>query len=418
MTDTKTCPVAGVTEIDFNSREFAENYKQIYADIHASGCPYVHSTAGDFYGLASHADITKACTNVKMWSSKLGPALRYQSPDEPGVLVSVDPPEHTFEAKLVGKAFSKTYFESFIPGITEFINGRLDSVFADGKCDIHKVVSEPLPLWVIFAMFGRSIDDRGIELYREGFAKGIGAMLKPESDLGEGESTKGGAASEYIATFLWDHLQDVKAKVASGEMAADANLLTRFITAEVDGQRLTDEKIMAFCGFLLAAGSGTTTILVSALLYRLLREPEQLARVKADRTLVPLAIEECLRVDSPLHGLFRSNNEPIELGPLKLEKDTKVLMMWGAGNYDPNVFPDPYTFNLDRGMSEVRKHLSFGFGIHICRGAPLSRIEAELFINIILDRLPNVRLDGEVTPDYRIPIFSGIRGLPIAWDVA
>ena len=401
MTGTRTCPVDGVMEVDFNTREFAETYKQVYADIHASGCPYVHSTAGDFYGLASHADITKACTNVKLWSSKLGPALAYQDPETPGVLVSVDPPEHTFEAKLVGKAFSKTYFESFIPGITAFINERIDSVFADGHCDIHKVLSEPLPLWVIFAMFGKAIDDEG--------------MLKPTEQL-DGHPA-GGAANAYTDTFLYAHLEDMKQKVASGELKADENLLTRFITTEVDGKKLSDDKIMAFCGFLLAAGSGTTTILVSALLYRLLREPEQLARVKADRTLVPLAIEECLRVDSPLHGLFRTNNEPIELGPLKLEKDTKVLMMWGAGNYDPNVFPNPYEFDLDRGMPEVRKHLSFGYGIHICRGAPLSRIEAELFINIILDRLPNVRLEGEVEPDYRIPIFSGIRSLPIAWDV-
>ncbi|HEX2813842.1 MAG TPA: cytochrome P450 [Sphingopyxis sp.] len=410
MKEAKTCPVDGVVEVDMNSEAFAENFKDIYTRMHASGCPYAHSTVGDFYAIGKHQDITKACTNTKLWSSKLGPALQYQSPETPGVLVSVDPPEHTFEARLVGKAFSKTYFESFIPGIKAFLNERIDSFIANGRCDIHKEISEPLPLWVIFAMFGKAIDDEGIDAYREAFVGSIGQMLATDPLARP-------SRNPYADSFLSDHLVDVKRKLASGEAQPDDNLLTRFITTEIDGQRLTDDKILAFCNFLLAAGSGTTTILLSGLLYQLLNAPEQFEKLKANPDLVPLAIEESLRVESPLHGLFRTNNEEVTVGPLTIKPDTKVMMMWAAANLDPTVFPNPEKFDLDRDLADVRKHLAFGYGIHICRGAPLSRIEARLFLETILERLPNLRLDGPMKKDRRIPIFNGIGELPVAWDV-
>lgn len=407
MGDVKTCPVEGVIELDFNSDEFTKNYKQIYSELHESGCPFAHSSDGDFYALAAHKDIVEACVQSQQWSSKFGPGLQYQPADTPGVLVSVDPPEHTFEAKLVGKAFTKAYFESFIPGIRAYLNERIDAVFSQGHCDIHKEFSEPLPLWVIFKMFGKPIDAEGIQSFREGFVAGVGQMLRPQAPA---------VRANGAAHFLADHLEDTKRRLASGDASPDDNLLTKFITTELNGRRLTDEKILGFCSFLLTAGSGTTTIMLSNLLHRLLETPELYERVRDNRDLIPVAIEECLRVDAPVHGLFRTNNEETQIGPLHLEPDTKVMMLWSAGSLDPTVFKDPHKFDLDRDMGEIRKHLAFGYGIHICRGAPLSRIEGQLFLEVLMDRLPNLRLDGEPTPETRIPVLQGLRALPVAWD--
>ena len=106
-----------------------------------------------------------------------------------------------------------------------------------------------------------------------------------------------------------------------------------------------------------------------------------------------------MRVDAPVHGLFRTNNQPAQLvASCELEADTKVMMLWAAGSLDPTVFLDPGTrFDLDRDIDQVRKHLAFGYGIHICRGAPLSRIEAQLFLEAVLrPRFPDLRPDGEV----------------------
>lgn len=408
MDDLKTCPVEGVMELDFNSEAFIRDFKDTYRQLHESGCPYAHSSDGDFYALAAHKDIVEACTKPLLWSSRFGPGLQYQPPETPGVLVTVDPPEHTFEAKLVGKAFTKAYFESFIPGIREFLNARIDAVFAQGGCDIHKEISEALPLWVIFKMFGKGIDEDGIRGFREGFVASVGQMLRPQAPA---------QRTNEAAHFLAEHLEDTKRRLASGDAQADDNLVTKFITAELNGRKLSDAQILGFCSFLLTAGSGTTTIMLSNLLYRLLQSPEQLAKLKANPDLIPVAVEECVRVDAPVHGLFRTNNEAIKVGPLDLKPDTKVMMLWAAGSLDPDVFADPQKFDLDRDMAEIRKHLSFGYGIHICRGAPLSRIEGQLFLEVLLGRLPNLRLDGEPTPETRIPVLQGIRALPVVWDV-
>jgi len=117
-------------------------------------------------------------------------------------------------------------------------------------------------------------------------------------------------------------------------------------------------------------------------------------------------------------GLFRTNDEETDLGPLHLEKDTKVMMLWAGANLDPTVFEDPLKYSLDRDPDLVRKHVAFGYGIHICRGAPLARLEAKLFLETLLRRLPNLRIAGEVKPELSMPVLQGIAELPLAWDVA
>ena len=408
----KTHAVEDVHELDFNSAEFQRGFKDIYARMHASGCPFAHSASGDHYAVASHKHLTEALTKPNLWRSKYGPGLQYQPEDTPGVLVSVDPPEHTFEAKVAGRAFSKAYFDSFIPKMQAWLDNAIDGFQAAGRVDMHKAISEAFPLFVIFDMFGIPIEGR-TEIFRGEIKKGVGLMLTP----GDFRIRQTGDTRAVSNPMFQNHLDDCKRKLASGEFAPGENLITRFLTAEVDGQRLSDEKIMGFCAFLLAAGSATTTILLSNLIYRLLSEPEEFAKVKADPSLIPLAIEEALRIDAPVQGLFRTNDEETDLGPLHLEPDTKVMMLWAGANLDPTVFDNPLKYSLDRDPELVRKHVAFGYGIHICRGAPLARLEATLFLETLMRRLPNLRIDGEVKQELSMPVLQGIAELPLAWDV-
>ncbi len=413
MTTTKTHPVEGVMEIDFNSPDFQSDFKEVYARMHASGCPFAHSTPGDHYAIGSYKELTGALLQPKLWRSKFGPGLPYQPEDTPGVLVSVDPPEHTVEARIAGKVFSKAYFDSFEPRVQEFVEERIDTFFAKGECDIHAEVSIPLPLFVIFEMFGIPLEGRA-EVFRQELKDSVGFMLKP-ADLREGMvQTDFTRESERM---IVEHVDDCERKLASGEMGPEDNLVTKFMSTEVNGERLSREKILGFCRFLLVAGSATTTILLSNVLHRLLQEPKQFRMIVEDPSLIPIAIEEALRIDAPVQGLFRTNDAETDIGPIHLEPDTKVMMLWAAANLDPEMFEDPDRFDITRKPSVIRKHVAFGHGIHVCRGAPLARMEAKLFLETLIRRLPNMRVAGEVKPELAMPVLQGIAQFPLAWDV-
>ena len=421
----KTCPLEGVMEVDFNTEPFLTDFKQIYQQMHSGGCPYAHSTSGDHYAVASHPQIISMLKNYDQWKSKYGPGLNYQ--EQEGVLVSVDPPEHTFEVKIVASAFSMDYFRSLIPEMQAFVDEQIDGFYADGQVDLHQALSIPLPLFVIFRMLGIPLEDETgdkTDLVREMIIGSVGLMLTPTEEVmrqmaaGSVDEARMRAIAGTQQMFI-DHLADCKKKLASGEYQNDTNVVCQFLTTPgPDGTYLTDEKILGFCGFLLTAGSATTTIMLSNIIYRLLTEPEAFAKLQENPDLIPLAIEETLRLDAPVQGLFRTNDHETDLGPIHLQQDTKVMLLWAGGNLDPNVFDNPQKFSLDRDLNKVRRHLAFGYGTHFCRGAPLARLEGDIFLRTLLRRLPNLRLNGPAVQEKRMPVLQGFRKLPIAWDVA
>ena len=424
MSDTRTKPVDGFKEIDFNSEPFLTDFKNVYEGMHTSGCPFAHSPRGDHYAVASHAEIMKILKQYDVWKAKFGPALNYL--ESPGVLVSVDPPEHTFEVRIVSAAFSREVFERMVPEMEAFVNERIDSVFEQGEVDLHELLSVSLPLFVIFRLLGiERYDEDGTDRFewtRNGIVNTVGLMLVPPDEVAQmiknGNIEQARMQNLMRTTELFvKQLTETKSKLASGEWLGGQNLVTRFLTTPgPDGSLLTDDKILGFMGFLLTAGSATTTIMLSNIIHRLLTEEGTFDRVKDDPALIPIAIEETLRLDAPVQGLFRTNDEEVDLGPAHLEKDTKVMLLWAAGNLDPEVFDHPMKFDLNRDLAKVRRHLAFGYGTHFCRGAPLARLEGEVFLRTVMQRFNNLRLNGQVVMEKRIPVLQGILKLPVAWD--
>ena len=421
---TKTHSVESWSEIDFNSEPFLTDFKQIYEALHSGGCPYAHSSMGDHYAVGSHQHIMDILKQYDVWKSKFGPALGYL--ETPGVLVSVDPPEHTFEVRIVAECFSKEIFEALRSEMETFVHAKIDAFFGDGEVDLHEAVSVPFPLFVIHKLLGIPLEDPDgssrIPWIRDGLITSVGTMVEPasrESSLRRlGPDDSGVAGAIRTQNMYVDHLATCKAKLESGEWEDDANIVCRFLTNPgPEGTYLSDDKILGFMAFLETAGSATTTIMLSNIIHRLLTEPGAYEWVCDDPSLIPLVMEETLRLDSPVQGLFRTNDQEVELNGCQLEQDTKVMLLWAAGNLDPEVFEDPMRFSLDRDLAKVRRHLSFGYGTHFCRGAPLARMEGEIFLNAILPRLKNLRLNGEVMMEKRIPVLQGIRSLPVAWDV-
>jgi cytochrome P450 len=192
-------------------------------------------------------------------------------------------------------------------------------------------------------------------------------------------------------------------------------LLTRLLTVERDGQKLTQEDVMGFCQFLMVAGSATTTLLIGNVMSRIIDDPALAARLIADPSLIEIAVEESLRIDAPVHGLFRTNDEPVCMQGVDIPVDSKVLALFGSANLDPTVWENPEEFSLERDPVQLRKHFAFGVGIHYCLGAPLARMEAQLAVQEMLAKLPNMQGNGE-RQLVKAAVLKGFEVLPVKWS--
>ena len=292
------------------------------------------------------------------------------------------------------------------PEITEFVSGLLDDLAPRGECDLMRDFAMQIPLFVIARMLGVNPDDG---LMFRGWVEVLTMGTFQEADP-EDHARVGMELAEYFRREIAQR----KAALAAGE-PLEQDLITRLLTAEVDGKTLEPARVMGFISFLLIAGSGTTTMLICNAIAELLNHPDQMAKVVANPDLVPALIEESMRYTAPVHGLFRTNNEETELHGVTIPKDSKTLCLFAAANHDDSVFPNPEVFDIERPMGQLRKQLGFGWGTHICVGAPLARMEARIAFEQIFARLPNLRANG---PAKRTDpsVLYGYDNLPVAWD--
>ena len=405
---------AAVPVVDFLASDFHENYQDIYREV-TTRCPIVQSRTGDFYAVGRYDDIMRICLDTNRWSSKFGPGLYHQPPETPHALVNADPPQHDAEIRIIAKALSKPYFDSLEPDIHGFVHRTIDEMYSRGNADIHREIAETLPLFVICKMLGVPFEGN-LHMFRDWVIHSAAAnLLQPGTPAFE----KAWEKINLLFQYFTPRIEEWRVRLKHGEADPNENLITRLLTArDGEGNGLAPDKVLGFAKFLLLAGSATTTILISSIVHRLLREPDKFARIHADPTLIPKAIEESLRVDSPVHGLFRTNNEPTVIDGVELPPDTKMMLLWASANRDPAVFPEPESFDLDRDIRQIRKHVAFGHGIHFCRGAPLARMEVAIALTAMFERLPGLRLDGEPVREWRIPVLQGWATMPVAWNVA
>jgi cytochrome P450 len=190
------------------------------------------------------------------------------------------------------------------------------------------------------------------------------------------------------------------------------DLLTRLVEAEVDGQRLTQEEILGFFQLLVVGGQETTANLINNAILCFIENPEQLARVRADMSLLPQAIEEVLRYLSPIQWLMRTPTRDVELHGKRIPAGKLLLAMLGSANRDPAQFPEPNRFDITR--QQPNAHVAFGQGIHFCLGAPLSRLEAKVALTDLLTRMEDIEFASATPwPPRRALHIHGPASLPI-----
>lgn len=387
-------------------------------DALRSDCP-VHRFDGfdpPFFTMTRHADVTAMLRDWQTWSSHYGQSPRYSVS---GCLFS-DPPDHTMYRRLVQQGFTPRVVDRMETDIAHLADQLIDSMVANGTSgDLHDDIACPLPVLVIADVLGVPTDR--IAQFKEWSDRQVEAMGSNDPD----------AAAEnraQIDAFFVEQLGQRRAALAAagiehddwseallGDVISD-DVMSGLLVASADGRRLTEPELLNILQQLLVGGNETTTSLITNLFRRILEEPELYDQLRERPDLDATAVEESLRFDAPVLGLFRTNTRDLEVHDVEIEEKSKVMATYGAANRDPAVFDDPNSFRLDRDLDHLRRnHLAFGLGRHFCPGAHLSRLEARIVLRRIIDRLPNLRIDG---PTSRIPTFLlwGRRTLPIRWD--
>ncbi len=314
-------------------------------------------------------------------------------------ILEMDPPEHQRYRGLVARAFRVRVLDQWNDAIIGATIRELIDAFADdGQADLVRQLTFPFPVRVIARVLGLPEADwpRFLRLSTELIA----VMRNWDRAVAASRELRG-----YFADIIADRRRNPR-----------DDLVSQLVEAEVDGHRLSDDEIYPFLLLLLPAGAETTYRSSSNLLFGLLSHPDQLDAVRADRGLVPQAIEEALRWETPLLTVARTATEEVELGGVTIPAGGFVAVSLGAANRDPARYPDPDAFDIFR---DPGQHLSFGDGPHRCLGMHLARLETSVLLNAVLDRLPNLRLDPAAEdPHIHGMIFRSPPDLPVRFDPA
>lgn len=356
-----------------------------------------------FYVVSRHADVFDMLMRPAQWGNGQGVGVFVQPG---GVLGTADDPDHRRQRKVLQDAFRPRVMDDLAPRVEQIGRELWDAAFADdGEGDFVRLFAFPFPAVVIAELLGVPVERR------DDFGRWSDDIV---NGLGGGDLTLVEAANRGIFTLVDALVAEREGLLAAGDDLPDdvISVLTR---AKADGT-VSHGEVRRLCQQLLVAGHETTASLLSLMVYRLIQQPRLFEELRADPGLVPSAVEEFLRFDSPVQGLFRVNPEPASVCGDVLPAHTKVQALFASANRDPEVFDAPDEIRLDRFRSGGRSHLGFGWGVHHCIGAPLARREGQLTLGWIIEHIDTLELTGEVAVNEPF-ILRGLTTLPIRWTV-
>jgi cytochrome P450 len=368
-------------------------------------CP-VHRTddlGRPLFSVARSTDVHEILLDHQLWSNEKGPGIADSSSGR-GDMQHDDPPEHTRRRLFVRAWFRPDAVAQLEPSIGTATVERIETISADGRCDIYSDVALPLPVESFCEIMGIDLRDRA--QFLAWADELVVAMAYPE---------RGAEARRAMSEFTRGEVQRRRELVAEGRQLP-AGLLSHLATAAYrDGEPMPIGELVNMANQLLIAGHETSTSLITNCVWRLLEDRDaRWERLVADPGLVPNAVEESLRFDPPVLGLCRTNNEPTSVRGVEIDADTKVMVLYASANRDPERFDRPDEFVVDRPMLELAKHYSFSWGIHHCLGAHLARLTARTVVRELVTRLPSMRLDAAPTR-VASPFLWGRKTLPVSW---
>jgi cytochrome P450 len=366
------------------------------------GTPF--ATDDDLWLVMKNEQVFSVLADHRTFSSKLlhldNPVLR-ETP-----ILFEDPPDHTRHRKLLQPAFTPARIDALEPWVADVVDGVVSSVPV-GEVEAVAAFCDPLPVRVIAHLMGVPAELHAqFKTWSDQRTYLVARRTWPEA----GEEALRIEEAERGNRQLLDYFVE-----QAGRRRAEPldDLLADVVAANVGDDALGDGEIAAICALLLTAGNVTTTNLLSNMLSLLADHPDVYERLRADRSLVDGAVEEVLRLESPVQWLYRRATREARVGDAVIPAGASVIVYFGAANRDPAVYAEPDRFLVDRPPS---RHAAFGHGVHFCLGTPLARLEATLALNALLDRFS--ALSRGSAPPVRIgdaATHCGHRALPIVF---
>jgi len=399
-------------DVDFTAPEFRDDP---YPTYHRLRCewPVARMQAGMrlTFMLSRHADVLSVLRHPTVSVDRPGQPRPVEGEPPPDlhplaravralsrVMLFRDPPDHTHLRGLVNKAFTPRVVERLRPRIQALVDDLLAAPLRDGGMDVIRDLAAPLPVFVIGELLGVPKEDYGpLKTWSDDLA----IMLD------------GTVALQHVGRALPSAIAFVeylRKLVAARRASPQDDLVSGLIAAQEQNEALTEDEIIGTSLILLGAGHETTTNLIGNGLLALARHPAERARLAASPALMPSAVEELLRFDSPVQATSRMLREEMVIEGQSIAAGEEAVLLLGAANRDPAAFPEPDRLDVAR---RDNRHLAFGFGIHFCPGAGLARLEGELAVGTLLRHAPRFELTTDKLVRRPGMLFRGLESLPV-----
>ena len=312
-----------------------------------------------------------------------------------------DPPDHTRLRRLASSAFTARVVERMRPRVQAIVDDILDTPRADRQMDVIDELAYPVPVRVIGELLGvPRADQARLKEWSSVLVAGLNVSFAPPAE-DVGRIAAGEAFNDYFRDLISRRRRDPQ-----------EDLLSKLIAAEDSGDSLSEAELLSTCVLLLIAGHETTANVIGNGLRALLEHRDQLAILRDDPTRMRRGVEELLRFDPPVQLTARVATDAIEIGGVVIEPGEMMLLLIGAANRDPGVFARPERLDVTR---DPNQHLTFGSGIHLCLGAPLARLEADVVLTTLLRRMPDLDFADD-DHSYRAGlVLRGLRSLGVCW---
>jgi cytochrome P450 len=389
-------PIAYVPEMDsyavtrYDDILYITRHPELFSNVFSSG-PMLARQMAD----AAVAFAESAPELSELIAHRVG---RIKSP----VLTNADPPIHTRQRRLLNTIFTPRQIQAWEGTIDGVATSLIDRFATRGTVELIREFAVPMPVQIIALLIGVPQDDMvKFKRWSDDSVAGIGNHMLDAERVGL--MLRGQAAMyDYFSRELDRRRAEPR-----------DDLITHLVNARHDGEELVLPEILAILTQIVVAGNETTTNLIGSAMYRLASDHDLAARLRADPDLVPNFVEESLRLDSPVNGLFRTAKVDCSVGDVEIPAGANLCLLWASANRDDTVFTDPDVCTLDR--TSARSHLAFGFGPHFCLGAALARSEARVALTRLLERLDDITLD---CPDDEVEyvesyLLHGLKRLPL-----